>query len=379
MSKIFERKAMTSGITLIALVITIVVIMILAGVSVAMLTGDNAIIEQASDAKRDSEIAGIKEQIENEVLRSYGENGYIDKDKLDGRLNAIGVVLDKNSSPLIASKGDYLFTIDEDGVVSIIGEEGTLAGEITAVNYGDYIDYPIDLNEDGDTTNDWRIFYNEKGNTFIIAADFVSNNSKYLKLDEIDMDVIGVYNTYWNDEPIYEEIESSVAIKFKFGINYDELKHEGEMGAVSKLLNTSAWSNLVTEDLKKSGAEAIGAPTIEMFVASWNAKGYEALYCDNSNEIGYYIGFDPKPTTSSIYLTDSDTLYFPPLTDQIQITDVWAYWIASPSTNGIMGVRLDTGLVGSYDNYWNSMALRPVVCLPATVQGKLENGIWRIQ
>ena len=42
-----ERK----GITLIALVITIIVLLILAGVSIAMLTGQNVILTQAQSAK----------------------------------------------------------------------------------------------------------------------------------------------------------------------------------------------------------------------------------------------------------------------------------------------------------------------------------------
>ena len=39
------------GITLIALVVTIVVLLILAGVSIAMLGGENGIIKQAQDSK----------------------------------------------------------------------------------------------------------------------------------------------------------------------------------------------------------------------------------------------------------------------------------------------------------------------------------------
>ena len=56
------------GITLIALVITIVVLLILAGVSIAMLTGDNGILNQAKLAKEESEKA---EKIEKETLTNY--------------------------------------------------------------------------------------------------------------------------------------------------------------------------------------------------------------------------------------------------------------------------------------------------------------------
>ena len=51
------------GVTLIALVITIIVLLILAGVSIAMLTGDNGILTQAKSAK----INQIEGQVREEV------------------------------------------------------------------------------------------------------------------------------------------------------------------------------------------------------------------------------------------------------------------------------------------------------------------------
>ena len=58
MKKLKEKQ----GITLIALVITIVVLLILAGVSIAMLTGDNGILKQAAKAKEETEKAKTNEQ-----------------------------------------------------------------------------------------------------------------------------------------------------------------------------------------------------------------------------------------------------------------------------------------------------------------------------
>lgn len=57
------KKSKERGITLIALVITIVVLLILAGVSIAMLTGDNGILTQASKSKTLSEISAVKEAV----------------------------------------------------------------------------------------------------------------------------------------------------------------------------------------------------------------------------------------------------------------------------------------------------------------------------
>ncbi len=50
------------GITLIALVITIIVLLILAGVSIATLTGENGILHQAQRAKEETDIATVEEQ-----------------------------------------------------------------------------------------------------------------------------------------------------------------------------------------------------------------------------------------------------------------------------------------------------------------------------
>ena len=62
------------GITLIALVITIIVLLILAGVSIAMLTGNNGILTQAKLAKENTALA--KEDEENKLAKN---NEYINE------------------------------------------------------------------------------------------------------------------------------------------------------------------------------------------------------------------------------------------------------------------------------------------------------------
>ena len=59
------------GITLIALVITIIVLLILAGVSIAMLTGNNGILTQANTAKTDTAKAEEVEKINMELNGLY--------------------------------------------------------------------------------------------------------------------------------------------------------------------------------------------------------------------------------------------------------------------------------------------------------------------
>lgn len=56
------------GITLIALVITIVVLLILAGVSIATLTGQNGILTRAQNAKEETEKASVIERAQTDII-----------------------------------------------------------------------------------------------------------------------------------------------------------------------------------------------------------------------------------------------------------------------------------------------------------------------
>ena len=58
-----QKSKKNNGITLIALVITIIVLLILAGVTIATLTGENGILTRATDAKTNTEVAEEKEAI----------------------------------------------------------------------------------------------------------------------------------------------------------------------------------------------------------------------------------------------------------------------------------------------------------------------------
>ena len=63
-----KSKRKNTGITLIALVITIVVLLILAGVSIATLTGENGILTRAREAREETEDAKEEEVIKLAVV-----------------------------------------------------------------------------------------------------------------------------------------------------------------------------------------------------------------------------------------------------------------------------------------------------------------------
>ena len=54
-----EKLKKTNGITLIALIVTIIVLLILASVSISMLTGDNGILVQAKKAEEETDYTYI--------------------------------------------------------------------------------------------------------------------------------------------------------------------------------------------------------------------------------------------------------------------------------------------------------------------------------
>ena len=70
------------GITLIALVITIIILLILAGISIAMLTGENGIISKTTKAKEEHIIEQYKEEINLIIIDEIAERKIQNKEEL---------------------------------------------------------------------------------------------------------------------------------------------------------------------------------------------------------------------------------------------------------------------------------------------------------
>ena len=102
------------GITLIALVITIIVLLILAGVSITMLTGDNGILTQAQNAKDKTEIASEKEAIQLTIInyRVNNEEKYNIGEKLYDRTLQNGdkwnVIVEKDTNKIYGTDWNYI-------------------------------------------------------------------------------------------------------------------------------------------------------------------------------------------------------------------------------------------------------------------------------
>ena len=139
MNNIIKNKIkQKNGITLIALVITIIVLLILAGVSIAMLTGQNGILTQAQSAKTTTEDKSAEEKIKLAVMAARAQSeGALDADKLVAEItNNYGGTATKTGTgfPVNATVDGKSFTIDGDGNVTSTGSgNGPTGGTLGTV------------------------------------------------------------------------------------------------------------------------------------------------------------------------------------------------------------------------------------------------------
>ena len=101
------------GITLIALVITIIVLLILAGVSIAMLTGENGILSQAQKAKTETENAEENETARldeyNSTLENWINGGTTGGEGTIGTLDTLAEEPASENTPVKDSKGNIVW------------------------------------------------------------------------------------------------------------------------------------------------------------------------------------------------------------------------------------------------------------------------------
>ena len=137
-NKLKEQLKINKGITLIALVITIIVLLILAGVTIATLTGDNGILTKAQSAKTQNDKATAKEKVDLAIAASLDETGKINLGQLKTNLNNIDGI-----NPKVGDITDSRFPLEVtvDGTKVTIkkdsnGKYSTSVGESTGSSGG---------------------------------------------------------------------------------------------------------------------------------------------------------------------------------------------------------------------------------------------------
>ena len=155
-----QKLKESKGITLIALVITIIVLLILAGVTIATLTGDNGILGKANDAKTQTEQAKEDENLKIAIAGSYGTDGKLNLKDLKDNLKNQGILTNSNEFPLEVTVNGEKKKIDANG--NIIGSIQSLKTKGTVFNdtitledtYGNQVTIPKGFKIASDSATD---------------------------------------------------------------------------------------------------------------------------------------------------------------------------------------------------------------------------------
>ena len=130
MNKLKSKK----GITLVALVVTTVVLLILAGVSINLVLGDNGIIKKANQAASVTKEAEVKEAINRTILEFYLTNDYETLEdflKAKAEDGSIDSVTKNADGTLTVKKGNYSVTVENKANSSGGSSSGGNTGEET--------------------------------------------------------------------------------------------------------------------------------------------------------------------------------------------------------------------------------------------------------
>ena len=225
---------------------------------------------------------------------------------------------------------------------------------------------------------DWKIFYSDwnenpdDAHIFLITGD-LADLSQTDRLDVNTRIVLGENNKYrvrWNTSNLPEfesDIEDKVLTRFKAkGYNINKYKDKSNSKCISDLLNSNYWMKY--KDNGDKAEYAIGSPTIEMWMDSWNN-----LYKDIDGSLYYKVGkagYDVGTDIDKVrYCIDHDVmekkkgfnnkLYY--------LGDSKGYLLASTSNFGdkydrTMGT-FSSGEIGQNYYEYAGYGLRPVVSL----------------
>ncbi len=384
------------GITLVALVITIIVLLILASIALSALKGDDGIISEAVNAKDETRAARVQERVE--LWKSKQEINKYKKNKTEKSLDEF--LSELESEELI--KPEESTAIKSTGEITI-GSKNIVfkAKEITASYIANAADKRVYYGAEvtGYTcasagVSKWRIFYADSNNIYLIADDYINfkdapNSKSGNAIDGMGdyvANFIGVYNDYSGSEWILGKTdgkENSLAKDFlsKY-LNYttdggstypNRTCTDEHINSIAYMLDTKVWSEKYAGQRAKY---AIGGPTIEMFVESYNQTHPDSnVYCDVTTEVSHGEGYSFGGDLSN----DCNEIYTKMATQKAN-----GMWIASPSHEYQCIVATFTNdtnntssLVGQH--YGNDVGLRPVVCLNPDVQlEKVSDGKYSI-
>ena len=417
-----------TGITLIALVITIIVLLILAGVTIATLTGDNGILKQADKAKTETTMGEEKEAI------GLAYNG-AKTEKLGGEITAadLNAQFEKNGTKATSS-GEGTIKVDFE-----TGRSYTLKianGEIKEgidiadfVSVGDYVAYnPTITTKDGTTSVEAsKLSYPspigtaiEHGNGYSVQNFTATEDTRWRVLsiengvvELISENVIKTSDTNANfilkgaRVYLYAERELNEVCKiFGYGYGADTTKGGSyttggpiDTQTTGKIEGTGARSITIEDINKKAGITEADYTTLD--------SSYGSITDPTSNV--YYPTVNGDSTTgksTSAGVKNLKYTYYSYNKSKIENTDIQNmlfngnYWLASRCidtsfSNAHFNVRIVGGAYAStnslcygnssrlYEYADSSYAVRPVVTLKSDIIDVSTNysteGEWKLK
>lgn len=217
--------------------------------------------------------------------------------------------------------------------------------------------------------NKWKIYHSDGKNIYLIADNYITGEYIPTKDGATMTASTSKTNAYYFEDTLLNKYTGAASItdtNITPWLSYLKSSYGGSdnknrnMKATAYLLDTEIWKGFKNSTKAKY---AIGAPTLDMFVASYNtrfAKQIETIV----QETGYKLKF-----------TDGDSYGYSLSTYEYltahQNKDGYAYymWLASPAADGssyLMSVDY-YGYVYSYRYDDPSLGVRPLVCLESGV------------
>ena len=314
-------KENNNAITLIALIITIIVLLVLAGVTIAALTGDNGVLRRASETSEKTEIANEQEKVRLSAIGAITKNNgeKIIRTNLNEELtNNIG----KEGTDYILSESEtapFVITYSNSGRSYLIDENGNVSEYVDISKYvdvGDYVDYnPTVSDKSGTQVEASKLTYtsptgtgtehgNGSGNQIITATA----DTKWRVLD------IGIGTvTLISENPITTDAGGNFAMNGAIGYLYAEQElHEickiygyGYGADTSQVTEYSYGGPLdgdLTGKITGSGARSITAEDINERAGIYEDEDGGIRFSDGTVVETSY-GNTTDPTTEVFYPT----------------------------------------------------------------------------
>ena len=376
-----KRNLKEEGITLIALVVTIIILLILAGVTVSLVVGQNGLLQRAQTASNTMANATANELTQmakyaNEVDELT--SGFIagGQEQGQGGSEQGGSGEGSGSGSGSGSGGSGSFNITQGGNAVDLATIGS--------KYGSDVEY---------NTNTYQLFYVDTAGKYSGGTPGVWLQLKSIAssttLDRTNTSsTLGILTDSANSA--LWEVNPSLKSQYQTTIRgIAEGSLNSNIKGVAYLCDKTKWTDTyVASGDKTKGAYAIGGVSAEMFCDSYNqakpstAPTFGAKAFNANSTYGYY--YIPSGTTDSSYSkVDNGTTYggwtdyeisTETASGMYRINNTYT-WLASPSAYDTINVCLvngDNGYLDSYD-VSNTYAVRPAVFLPSSIPISLKN------